>query len=128
MIKYFIEEQKAVETANYNCVKYWVENGVTFDEILESKVVAEFETKEAAISALCEYTSEVCLTMTMTEYCEARFTSYTVTSIEYDEDGDECGWDEIATAKYTIDGNVLKESIDENCDPDKLADIWIGKK
>lgn len=128
MIKYFIEEQRAVETANYNCVKYWLENGVSFDEILESKIAAEFETKADAVAALAEYTSEVCLTMTMTEYCQADFTAYTVTSVEYDEDGDECGWDEITTAKYTIYGNVLKESIDENYDPDKLADIWIGKK
>lgn len=128
MIKYFIEEQKAVETANYNCVKYWLENGVSFDEILESKVVAEFETKADAVAALAEYTSEVWLTMTMTEYCDAQFTAYTVISVEYDDDGDECGWDEIATAKYTIWGNVLKESVNENYDPDKLADIWIGKK
>lgn len=128
MIKYFIEEQKAVETANYNCVEFWLENGVTFDEILESKVIAEFEAKADAVAALAEYTSEVCLTMTMTEYCEAHFTAYSVTSVEYDENGDECEWEEIATAKYTIYGNALKESIDENCSPDKLDEIWIGKK
>ena len=128
MIKYFIEEQKAVETANYNCVEYWLSNGVSFDEILESKIIEEFESEEAAISALGGYTSEVCLTMTTTEYCEAHFTAYTVISVEYDDDGDECGWCEIATAKYTINGNALKESIDENYDPDKLDEIWIGKK
>lgn len=128
MIKYFIEEQKAVETANYNCVEFWLENGVSFDEIRDSKVVAEFETEADAVAALDNYTSEVYLTMTMTEYCQADFTAYTLISIEYDEDGNECGWDEIANAKYTIDGNVLKESINENYSPDKLADIWIGKK
>lgn len=128
MIKYYIEKQKGVESVNFNCVQYWLENGVSFDEILESETIAEFETKSNAISALGDYVSEVQLTMTMSEYCQADFTAYVVISIEYDEDGEECSWDELAIAKWNITGNVLKTDINEDYDADKLDDIWIGKK